>query len=161
ASCDSRGMLRTGRHGIAITTLGLVIAAPSGAAAQAQGPARPQSPAQAQPTAADLETARALFREGQELRARGELSEANDKPRAAHAAGRTPITGLELARTHEMLGQLVEAREVALDVARIPVASDETERSAEARAQAAQLADALRPRIPDLTVRVTGAPPDA
>jgi hypothetical protein len=109
-------------------------------------------------TAADLETARALFKEGRELRARGDLRGALEKLRAAHAVGRTPITGLELARTHALLGELVEAREVALDVARIRVAADETARSAEARAEATQLAEELRERIPDVTVHVTGAP---
>jgi hypothetical protein len=112
-------------------------------------------------TAADLETARSLFREGRDLRAKGDLLGALEKLKAAHAAGRTPITGMELARTHAMVGQLVEAREVALDVARIPVAADETERSAEARTEAAHLAESLRERIPTLTVHVTGAPAGA
>jgi hypothetical protein len=114
-------------------------------------------PAHAQ-TAEDLETARALFREGKELRARGDLRGALEKLRAAHAAGHTPITGLELARTHELLRELVEAREIALDVARIRVAADETERSAAARFEAAMLAEDLRARIPDVTVHVTGVP---
>jgi hypothetical protein len=105
-----------------------------------------------------METARALFHEGKELRAHGDLRGALEKLRAAHAAGRTPITGLELARTHELLQELVEAREVALDVARIRVAPDETERSVEARAEAAMLAEDLRARIPDVTVHVTGVP---
>jgi hypothetical protein len=112
-------------------------------------------------TAADMETARALFHEGKELRAKGDLRGALEKLRAAHAAGRTPITGLELARTHELLRELVEAREVALDVARIRVAPDETERSTEARAEAATLAEELRARIPDVTVHVTGVPDGA
>jgi hypothetical protein len=112
-------------------------------------------------SAADLETARSLFREGRDLRAKGDLLGALEKLKAAHAAGRTPITGMELARTHAMVGQLVEAREVALDVARIPVAPDETERSAEARTEAAHLAENLRARIPTLTVHVTGAPAGA
>jgi hypothetical protein len=109
-------------------------------------------------SAADLETARNLFREGRDLRAKGDLLGALEKLKAAHATGRTPVTGMELARTYAMVGQLVEAREVALDVARIPVASDETERSAEARTEATHLAEDLRERIPTLTVRVTEAP---
>jgi hypothetical protein len=117
-------------------------------------------PARAQ-TPADLETARNLFREGRDLRARGDLLGALEKLKAAHATGRTPVTGMELARTYAMVGQLVEAREVALDVARIPVAPDETERSAEARAESAHLAEALRERIPTLTVRVTDVPSGA
>jgi hypothetical protein len=118
------------------------------------------APAARAQTAADLETARALFKEGRELRAKGDLRGALEKLRAAHAAGRTPVTGIELARTHVMLGQLVEAREVALDAGRIRVAADETERSVEARADAARLADELRERIPDVTVHVSGVPGD-
>jgi hypothetical protein len=113
----------------------------------------------AQPTASDLETARDLNKQGKELRAQGRLQEALEKFRAAHDLGRTPITGIELARTHVMLNQLIEAREVCLGIARVPVASDETERSAAARTEAAQLAEQLRPRIPSLLVRVTGVPP--
>ncbi len=116
------------------------------------------APAARAQTAEDLETARALFKEGRELRAAGDLHGALTKLKAAHAVGRTPITGLELARTHVLAGELVEAREVALDVARIRVAPDETERSAAARVEAAQLAQELRDRIPDVTVHVTGAP---
>lgn len=116
----------------------------------------------AQPTAGDLETARALYKQGKELRDAGKTREARDKFKAAHAVGQTPITGLELARTHAALGEIVEAREVCLGIARIPVASDETDRSAAARTEAAQLAESLKPRIPALLIRiptVLGPPP--
>ncbi len=114
------------------------------------------APASAQPSAADLETARTLFKEGKEKRAAGDLRGALETLKAAHALGQTPITALELARTHVLLGQLVEARELALGVARMPVQSDETARSAAARADAAKLAEELRPRIPTLVVRLVG-----
>jgi hypothetical protein len=115
--------------------------------------------AYAQPSAADLETARALYKEGRTLREAGKLAEARDKLKAAHALGQTPITGLELARTHNALGELVEAREVCLGVGRIPVASDETDRSAAAREQAALLARELQPRIPALAFRLPPVQP--
>jgi hypothetical protein len=108
------------------------------------------------PTAADLETARALVKEGRALRASGDLRGALEKFKAGHALGQTPVTGLELARTHEMLGDLIEAREVCLSVARMPIEPDETERSANARAEAATMAQALRPRIASIAVRVLG-----
>jgi hypothetical protein len=108
------------------------------------------------PTAGELETARTLYKEGKELRAAGDLPGAIEKLRAAHALGNTPVTGVELARTYVLAGKLVEAREIALSVARMTVAGDETEKSAEARADAAKLAEELRPRIPTLTVRVHG-----
>src|SRR4051812_9895793 len=81
------------------------------------------------PTAADLESARALVKEGRALRASGDVRGALEKFKAGHALGQTPITALELARTYEMVGALVEAREVCLSVARMPVERDETERS--------------------------------
>ncbi|HEX8794508.1 MAG TPA: hypothetical protein VF765_26365 [Polyangiaceae bacterium] len=131
-------------------TLGLCLAALLPARAVAQQP-----PAH-EPTPQELETARSLYKEGKELRAAGDLSGAIEKLQAAHALGNTPVTGMELARAFEAAGKLVEAREVALSIAHIPVASDEREKSAEARVDAAKLADDLRTRIPTLRARVTG-----
>ena len=108
------------------------------------------------PSAQDLETARTLYKEGKELRGRGDLPAALEKLQAAHALGNTPVTGIELARTQVLLGQLVEAREVCLSVARIPVAPDETSKSAEARAEAVTLAEQLRSRIGTLRAHVAG-----
>jgi hypothetical protein len=89
-------------------------------------------------------------------RASGDLRGAIEKLEAAHALGRTPVTGMDLARTYAMVGQIVEARETALSVARMPVADDETERSRKARAEAEALAEELRPRIPTLLVHIEG-----
>jgi len=111
------------------------------------------------PTAQELETARTLYKEGKELRAAGDLKGALEKLQAANALGHTPVTAIELARTYVMVHRLVEAREVALSIARLGVASDETEKSAEARAEGAKLADDLRPRIPALTVKISGLSP--
>jgi hypothetical protein len=131
-----------------LASAGLVLAAmimPSAALAQT-----------APPSAAELETARTLYKEGKELRAAGNLKGALEKLQAAHALGHTPVTGIELAKTYVLVGKLVEAREVALQVARLGVASDETEKSADARAESAKLAESLRPRIPTLVVRIRG-----
>jgi hypothetical protein len=111
------------------------------------------------PTAQDLETARSLYKQGKELRASGDAQGALEKFQAAHALGNTPVTGIELARTYVTVGRIVEAREICLSLARMPVASDETVKSAEARIEAAKLADDLRPRIPTLVVRVGGLAP--
>jgi hypothetical protein len=108
------------------------------------------------PTAQELETARTLYKGGKELRAKGDLRGALEKFQAAHALGNTPVTGIELARTSALVGQIVEARETCLSIARMPVAGDETEKSAEARAEAAKLAEELRPRIPTLFVQIAG-----
>jgi hypothetical protein len=120
------------------------------------GAARAQTYA---PNPQELETARTLYKEGKELRARGDVRGALEKLQAAHALGNTPVTGIELARTYVMVGQIVEARETCLYIARIPVASDETGKSAEARKDAAELAEELRPRIPALLVKVEGLQP--
>ena len=115
--------------------------------------------AHAEPSAGDLASARALFKEGRALREKGDLPKALEKLRAAHALGQTPITGLELARTYVLVGRLVDAHEVSIGVARLPVASDETSKSDAARAAAAKLATALEPRLAKITVSVKGLPP--
>jgi len=117
--------------------------------------------ARAQRSAADVETARELYNGGRELKAHGDLKGALEKLKAAHALGRTPITGLELARTFAALGQPVDAREVCLGVARLPVSPEETSRSAEARVEAAKLAEEVKPKIATLRLRVRGVPPGA
>ncbi len=109
----------------------------------------------ANPSAQDFATARALYKEGKDLRAAGKLDAALEKLKAAHALGRTPLTGIELARTQAQLKLLVEARETCLGIARLPVESDETARSAEARQDAAKLAEDLRPRIASLRLHVS------
>lgn len=114
--------------------------------------------ATAQTSAADYATARDLFNAGRELRTKGELRAALEKFKAAHALGQTPITAIELGRTHMMLGELVEAQVVFLSIARIPVAGDETERSAKARAEGPELAGQIAPRIPGIIVRLVDVP---
>jgi hypothetical protein len=140
----------TSSRGLAVAlVVSLAAAAPSGVArAQAHVP-----------TAQELETARTLYKEGKELRAQGDLAGALEKFRAAHAVGDTPVTGIELARTYVLVRKLVEAREVALSIARLSVAGDETEKSADARTEAAKLAEDLRPRIPTLVVKLSGVAP--
>ena len=119
--------------------------------------------AQTVPTASDLESARALFKQGKDLRATGDpanLRPALEKFKAAHAYGQTPLTALELGRTHAAVGELVEAREVLLSIARMKVQPDETERSAAARAEAGQMAEQLRPRISTVIVKLEGDAPE-
>jgi hypothetical protein len=120
-----------------------------------------QPPPAAQPSAADLESARELFKEGRELRQAGDLPHALERFKAAHAYGQTPVTALELGRTHIQLGELVEGREVLLSVARMKVQSDETDKSAAARAEAADLAEEVKKRISTVMVKVAGTPPEA
>lgn len=116
------------------------------------------APAHAQRTAADIESARQAYNDGMALRDKGELKPALEKFRAAHALGNTPITGLELCKTHAALGQPVEAREVCLGVARIPLLAGETPRSQDARVEAARVADEVKPRISAIRIKVIGVP---
>lgn len=116
------------------------------------------SAAHAQRTAADLESARQLYNQGIELRDKGDTKGALEKFRAAHALGNTPLTGIELCKTHAVLKQPVEAREVCLGVARIPPLAQETARSQEARSEAARIAEEQRPKIGALRLDIKGVP---
>jgi hypothetical protein len=146
-------MKKTSLGGVA--TILVALALPLGVA---EGSAFAQ---QQQPSAGDVAQARELYNQGLALRDKGDLPGAIEKLRAAHALASTPITGIELGRTYVSSGKLVEARETLLAVGRIPVSSQETPRSSQARADAAQLAEQVRPRIPTLVVKVSGVPTGA
>ncbi len=143
--------MTTSSNGLAALVAAALFVAPAIAVAQPAG----------QPTAADLESARELYKEAKALRDKGDLRGALEKFKQAHAYGQTPVTALELGRTHMQLGELVEAREVFLSVARMKVLSDEGEKSASARQETADLAEQLRPKIPTLNIKITGVPADA
>lgn len=113
----------------------------------------------AQRSATDIESARQLYNQGVELRDRGDLKGALEKLRAAHALGNTPITGVELCKTHASLAQPVEAREVCLGVGRIPPLAGETSRSVDARNEAARIAEDMKAKIATVRLQVTGVPP--
>jgi hypothetical protein len=113
--------------------------------------------AMAKPTAAEMESARALFNKGMDLRDKGDLAAALKRLKAAHSLGQTPVTGYELGRTYVMLGKLLEAREVLLSVADLPGAGNEPDVRAKARADAVRLAEQLRARVPSITLKVSGA----
>jgi hypothetical protein len=59
------------------------------------------------------------------------------------------------------LGELVEAREVLLSVARMKVQADEGEKSVAARTEASDLAEDIKKRVPTLAVKLAGAGADA
>lgn len=109
-------------------------------------------------SAQDLETARELFKQANGLRDTGDLRGALPKYKAAHELGRTPVTGLALAKAYVGVSMLTEARETLLSIANIPTKPNESENTRDARAEAAQLADALYKRIPSLTLFVDGVP---
>lgn len=116
------------------------------------------SPAYAQRSATDIESARQLYNQGVQLRDLGDLKGALEKLKAAHALGNTPITGVELCKTHAALAQPVEAREVCLGVGRIPPLSGETSRSQDARNEAQRIAEEQKPKIATVRLHITGVP---
>ncbi len=115
--------------------------------------------AAAEPTEAEKEAARILFTEGAELRAAGKTAAALDRFRRAYDLAVTPITALELGRTHAMLGHLIEARRLYRSIESIEIKPSESAKSAAARAEAKQLAQALDARIPTIVVTVVGDEP--
>lgn len=110
----------------------------------------------ADPSASDKETARALMKDGDTKRTKGDHRGALLSFRAAHAIMNVPTTGLELGRTENELGLLVEARDTLLSVTRLPVVVGESENMRDAREEAQKLSDSIEPRIPSLTIRVEG-----
>jgi hypothetical protein len=115
-------------------------------------------PAFAQRSATDIETARQLYNQGTDLRDKGDIKGALEKLKAAHALGNTPITGVELCKTHAALAQPVEAREVCLGVGRIPPLAGETSRSVDARNEAVRIAEDMRAKIAIVRLHITGVP---
>lgn len=114
---------------------------------------------QQQPTASDRETARALMAEGREKRDAGDLAAALKAFSAADSIMHVPTTGLEVARTQDKMGQLVEARETLLAVLRIAPQPSDPPPFAEARRAAEALDADLAGRIPTLIVEATSELP--
>ena len=115
----------------------------------------------AQPTAADKETARGLMTEGRSARDRNDLKAALKAFSAADALMHVPTTGLEVARTQVAMGQLVEARDTALRVARSQAKADDPTPFKQARDAATALTEELEGRIPALTVTLKNVPEGA
>lgn len=114
--------------------------------------------AHAQRTAQDIASARQLYNDGIELRDKGDMKGALEKFKAAHALGNTPLTGIELCRAHAAVGQPVEAREVCLGVGRIAPLAEESQRSKDARSDAARLAEAEKSKIGAIRIKISGVP---
>jgi hypothetical protein len=110
--------------------------------------------AAAGPSSTDQVTARKLFNEGLDLREAGKIEEALSKFLAADALARTPKTRLELGRTHERLGHLVAAYEAYLSVKSLPVEAGFESKYAAVRAEAAQLAGAVRSRLAQIDLAI-------
>ncbi len=123
--------------------------------------ASPARPAYAEPNATEKDTARQLMADGRTKRDSKDLKGALKSFEAADAIMRVPSTGWEVARTQEMLGLWIEARDNALRVLRIPEARGEPPAFQDARTKAQALFDNLETRIPVVSVTVKGAPEGA
>jgi len=115
--------------------------------------------AQAQASAADRETARGLMEQGDDQFEKGQWAKALELYRGAHELVSVPTTGIAVARVLERMKRLVEARDMALRVARIPAQPGEHAVFVDARAEAQRMAEQLEPRIPSLQVKLRGAVP--
>ena len=112
--------------------------------------------AAAQPTAADRETARTLMDDGDRKTEAHDDAGALRSYKAADGMMHVPSTAIEVAKTLARLGQLVEARDQALALLRLPKADPEPAPFLAARAEAERLAASLGARIPALALHVTG-----
>lgn len=110
------------------------------------------------PNAADRETARSLMGEGDQKFEAKDYAGALRAYEGAHKIMGVPTTGIAVARALEALGDLIEARDVALQVARIPVTPNEPRPFAAARTDAESLADKLASKIATVKVEVSGVP---
>lgn len=110
----------------------------------------------AEPTASDKETARALMKEADAKRDKGDLKGAYENFKAAHAIMGVPTTGYLLGRSQVDLGMLVEARDTLLAVTRMPPQPGENETYALARTESQKLADEIEPKIPSIKLTITG-----
>lgn len=114
------------------------------------------SVASAAPTAAERETARRLMDEGKARMKANDYPRAVDAIRKANDIMHVPTTGLALARAELAAGKLVEARDAAIAVARMPHEPGEPAVFDSARKQARELDAQLLARIPTLRLRIKG-----
>ncbi|MGZ5967340.1 MAG: hypothetical protein ACXWP4_06710 [Polyangiales bacterium] len=114
----------------------------------------------AEPSASAIASAKSLVLDGRALRDKGDHKGARDKFKAAYALVQTPIIGIDLAKEHLALGELVEAREVCVEIGKLPANEKESAEGKAARDAAIGLAASLAPRIGSLTVHVVNGPPD-
>jgi hypothetical protein len=110
------------------------------------------------PITKDLESARDHRESARALKQSGDLKGAAAEYKVAHAFGRTPVTGIDLADAYVAIGLLVEARDVANSVVSMPVGVNETARSTEARSQAASLVASLKDRLSSLKIVIEKVP---
>ncbi|MBN2193430.1 MAG: hypothetical protein JW751_11495 [Polyangiaceae bacterium] len=112
-----------------------------------------------QPDDTTTRAARELGNEGIELYDQGEFAAALDRLQRAYGVIKVPSLGLWYARSLARNGQLVEASERYLEVARSHPQPDEPGVFAESRREASDENQALQARIPSVRVVLEGASP--
>src|SRR3954462_8596314 len=114
--------------------------------------------ASAAPSAQDRERARTLMDLGDARFEAKAYAAALEQYRAADQLMGVPTTGIEVGRTLERLGRLLEAREVLRLVSEFPQRADEPRPFSSARQRADRLLGDIAPRIPRVTLEVSGLP---
>jgi len=102
--------------------------------------------------------ARAAAMQGVQAFQAGNYKDALSFMERAESLVHAPPHLLYMARAHEKLGNLVQARETYLKIGRERLAPTDPDAFREAQASAAQELRALEPRIPTVTVKIEGAP---
>jgi hypothetical protein len=115
--------------------------------------------AYAAPSAAERETARRLMDEGKARLKANEVARAIESFQKAHDLMHVPTTGIALAKAHLEAGHLVEARDVALEIGRMPYDASEPAVFDAARKHAHELDTQLKPRIPTIRIKIKGGTP--
>jgi hypothetical protein len=105
-------------------------------------------------SAADRESARNLMDIGRQKSASGDHEGALEAYLGADKLMQVPTTGLAVADALREIGRLIDAREKALAVTRMPEHEDESEPFARARERAQELSTQLATLIPSLRVEV-------
>jgi hypothetical protein len=111
--------------------------------------------ANAEPTAAERETARSLLFSGREKRKSGQVKASLADFEKAHAMMRVPTTALDLGKTQQSLGMLVEARASFLEATRHAPQASDPPAFKRARREAKQLAEEITPKLATLTLTVS------
>lgn len=114
--------------------------------------------ASAAPSPAERETARRFMDEGKARLKADEIGRAIEAFQKAHDIMHVPTTGMALARAHLAAGHLVEARDLALEVGRMPRGPGDPAVFDAARKQARELEAQLEPRMPTVRIKIKGGP---
>ena len=106
--------------------------------------------------------ARALGTDGVEAYQAGDYARATKQLESAYAVLRVPSLGLWSARALVKVGKLVEAADRYLEASQLPIDGGGAEQVQQAAVRDAQHErEDLIARIPTLTIRIEGVPPDA